>query len=86
MAEATIEADEKAGVLMLLEEGDTQKDDIVDLERFGFGVVTERDGNNINVCIFDPKDGVGKDGYWFRRWRPVLKRGAIPVYQCKKGE
>lgn len=51
------------------------KDDVVDTDRCGFGFVTEREENNINVALFQPNEGIFKDGYWFRRWIKIVSRG-----------
>lgn len=55
-----------------------RKGDLVDLGRHGFAFVTDRDDNNINCALFNPDIGVFKDGYWHRRWHPIIQRdGAV---------
>lgn len=54
-----------------------QVGDLVDLVHHGFAFVTEREGNNINCCLFDVNTGVFRDGYWHLKWVKIILRNGL---------
>lgn len=75
-AEATIEADEKAGVLRLVEEGENRAEELIAFDnwyRTEYKVKPSRD------CMFDPMHHQG-----FRAW--LAGRANTPVYQVRKDD
>lgn len=63
-----------------------QKDDLVDLGDHGFAFVTERKGNNINCALFHIENCAWKDGYWHRRWVPIIQRNNKPFFTPESEE
>lgn len=72
-AQATIEADEKAGVLMLVEKTEPRDGDLVEYQRHNGGL----------HIGYDIKKSTGA---WVNdiHVREIIKRDNTPVYQCKK--